>query len=83
MKSIPIKSNKKTVALGGIVIFLSDSVGTLLTSKRATNTVRYGVRNFRSKFNFKSAKSYTNGVKIKSPPTGDGMPSKKLFFQSF
>ena len=40
MKSIPIKSNKKTVALGGIAIFFSDSVGTLLTSKKATKTVR-------------------------------------------
>ena len=26
--------------------------------------------------------SYINGIKINNPPAGDGIPSKKLFFQS-
>ena len=81
MKTIPAPNSKKTVALGDIVIFFNAKVGILLTNKIAIRTVRYGVSCLISIPRFKFVSSYIKGIKTNSPPAGDGIPSKKLFFQ--
>ena len=70
------------VLFSAIEILLRDNVGILLTNNNAIITVKYGVHLIISKFKFNSASSKIKGVSIKSPPAGEGIPSKKLFFQS-
>ena len=74
-------NNRKTVVFGEIDIFLSDKVGTLLTNKIAIKIVKKGVIFLTSIPIFKFVNSYINGIRIKRPPAGDGIPSKKLCFQ--
>ena len=81
MKKSPMPKRRKIVVLGEIEIFFKDKVGILLTNNIATKIVKIGVIFLISKPILKFVNSKINGIKINNPPAGEGMPSKKLFFQ--
>ena len=79
---MPTANNKNIVALDEIEIFLNESVGILLTKSTAIIIVKNGVYSLTEILKSISVNSYINGIRISSPPAGDGTPSKKLFFHS-
>ena len=73
---IPIINKMKIVNLGLILILLNEKVGILLINKMEIKIVKNGTKGLKSKKLLKFDKLRIKGIKIKTPPRGDGIPSK-------
>ena len=67
------------MAFGEIDIFFNAKVGILLTSKKAINTVRYGVNSFISKPKFKFVNHKLKALKLITRLLGRVFPQRNYF----